>query len=347
MVKLNIFSSDYNTVARREDRQADLANTPTDSNSSEPSWWDKELSKDEIRQNYCCLLFWFLSSIVIISTVASSYWYVSYDQYALRRDTYSGVQSHPTYEEGRYFLTLDNSLVYFPSTYQEVSFVGATFADNGLEFDLYITFYYRLPKESVVEIYNEFSTYYDSKIINNAKQVTKNVASTFTVDNFLQNRTYIEKTIAEALEPYLMDTIGVEAPKEYFKIINIVFPDSLIETSLETAIALQNNEIQLYQQSVDVIEADTEKMKASIDADTTRTLEYANNQAEQIISNSESIATKIGLVARSDGLERVFSALNITASEDKTRLTKVFAVMDNTNQYTMLNDIKSNIQLKV
>jgi regulator of protease activity HflC (stomatin/prohibitin superfamily) len=308
---------------------------------------DDEATPDYIRSVGYWAFFALVVAIIVISTIASSFWYVSYSQYALRRNTYSGVDLTPTFTEGRYFQTLVNSMVYFPSTYQEVTFESKTFAENGLEFDCQITFYYRLPKDSVGSIYNKYSTSYDTRVVNNAKQVAKNVASTFSVDNFLSNRTYIERKIAIELEPYLLDTVGVYAPADYFKIINIVFPETLMSKSLETAVALQNNQVQSYQQEVDLIEADTQKLKATIDAQTSRTIEYAKNQATQIITNAHSKATQILLVARSDGIDTVCNELEINSSDSKNKLTKVFAVMDNLNNITMLSNVKGGTLLQI
>jgi frataxin-like iron-binding protein CyaY len=307
---------------------------------------ERELENDEMSCNFCWIFWWLIVAVIIIACISKSFWYVSFDEYTLRRNTYNGVTLSKVYTQNRYFLPLTESMVYFPSVFNEVTYTSQTFAENGLEFECLITFYYRLPKDKIGEIYNSYSMNYDLRVINNAKQIVKNIASTFSVVNFLENRIYIEKTIAIELEIYLKNTIGVDAPKEYFKIINIVFPTSLMDASLTTAIALQNNQIQLYQQEVDVINADTNKLKARIDAETNRTLEFANNEASQIITNSQSQANQIVLVSRSTGIKKVCTALNISTSEDTNKLTRAFAIMDNTNDVTMLNDVNSGVLLQ-
>lgn len=304
---------------------------------------DRELSKKEENCHNYGIGAFIIIAIVVITTITKSFWYVSYNEYALRKNSYNGVDITKTYEEGRYFLTLDNSLVYFPSTLQEVSFQSSIFAENGLEFDLDITFYYKLPKNKVGKIYNKYSTNYHSRITNNAKQVTKNIASTFPVDYFLQNKSYIEKTIANELELDLSNTIGVIVPKTFFKIIKISFPETLISKSLDTAIALQNNEIEQHKQEVDIIKADTSKLKAIIDAETSRTIEYANNEASLLVANGKSQAIQILIKARSDGINKVCNFVNITDSEEKKRLITIFAVMDNQHNVTMFNQIKNTL----
>ncbi len=284
--------------------------------------------------------------IIITSTVAKSYYYVSYDQYALRINKYHGVDLSKVYTEGRYFLTLDNYMVYFPSTYKPVKFVSNTFSDNGLEFDLDISFYYKIPKDNLPQIYDLYSTSYENKIQSNAKQVTKNIASTFSVEEFLTNRSYIEKSIGIEIEKQIWQTLNIYAPHDYFKIISIDFPDILISKSLDTAIALQNNEIAVLQQSVNLIKADTTQMISSIKAESNRILQYSQTQSNLITSNANSESTNILLTARTDGLELFCSGLNITHPDQINRINKIFSIIDNTNNITILNT-PNNFMLSV
>ena len=308
---------------------------------------DDEIYSDEIKRTGYWSLFGLIIFIVIVTTVSKSFWYVQYDEYALRRNTYHGVDIYNTYTSGRYFLTLDNSMVYFRSTYQESTFTSKLFSDAGLEFDCLMTFYYKLPKDNVGNIYNSYSVQYGSVVTNSAKQVIKDIASTFSVNTFMQNRSFIEDKIGVGLELYLNDTIGIIAPNKYFKIININFPQALIDASLNTAIALQNNLLNIYQQNVDLITADTNSLKVDIDTQTMLVLQDATNQANEIISNSNSQSTNIALVARSNGLKLLFNTLNITLASSKNKLITQFSVMDNANNITILNGLGNNVILNV
>lgn len=304
---------------------------------------DKHMSdEDESNMN------WFygislLAAIVIIATVTPSFWYVNYSQYTLDMNTYTGVRLKDTNGEGRYFLPLTEQMVYFPATYQYVEFVSESFADNGLEFDIHVGFYYRLPKDNVGAIYDSFSTNYGSRVENNAKRLVKNMASTFTVKQYQENRTYIEESIAVALETDLLDTVLVEAPRSLFKITNIKFPDTLVDTSLQTAEALQQNEIEEFLQDIDVIHADTNKQKAEIDARAVQKVEFANNEGAKLIANSISESNQIVLVARSDGINNVCEELNITNPVEKNRLVNAFAIMDNVNDPKILHDLRGSV----
>ena len=307
------------------------------------SYLTDEINNDKVVLYNWLIVGFLLVSVVIITTITLSFHYVSYDQYALKRNKYHGVHLGTVYNQGRYFLTLDNDFVYFPSTYQPIKFTSKTFSDNGLEFDLDVSFYYKLPKEEIGSIYNLYSTNYGSRIENNAKQVTKNVASNFNVDQFLQNRTHIEQTIGQELEKQIKNISNIDAPSQYFKIINIKFPTMLIDKSLDTAIALQNNEIAIKQQNVNIIKADTNQMVSKINAEKDLTYAYAQTEANKIIANANSASVNMMLVARSNGLDSLCNKLNITSSHDINRINKVFAIIDNANNVTLFNTMTNVI----
>jgi hypothetical protein len=299
---------------------------------------------DEEIGNFGCLIAMFLLVVIIVtSTVATSFHYVSYDQYAIRINKYHGADLSKIYTEGRYFLTLDNYLQYFPSTYQPIKFISSTFSDNGLEFDLDISFYYKIPQDKLSTIYDLYSTSYQNKIESNAKQVTKNIASTFSVDEFLTNRTYIEKTIGHELERQIWDTLNIYVPQDYFKIISIDFPDILISKSLDTAIALQNNEIAILQQSVNLIKADTTQMVSSITAESNRILQYSQSESNLITTNANSESSNILATSRTNGIDLFCSTLNISSAEHVNRINKLFSMIDSPNNITLLNTPNSMI----
>lgn len=303
---------------------------------------DRELTDDEVIVNHRWLVVWLIGLSVTAACVTESFWYVDYKHYALEVNNYHGVTSHKTYGEGRYFFTLDKKVIQFGSTFTEVDFTSSTFAGDGLEFELDVELYYRLPKDSVGEIYDKFATNYHDRVRKNAITTTKGIASTFSVDEFLSNRTYIEDTIAAALEVDLLATVGVDAPGLFVKIVDMRFPDLLITTSLDTALALQRNKVQEEQQTVDLIIAETNNQKAVIDVQTVQTGEFATNEATEIIATSEAGAIKILLVTRSDGVQSVFTAIGMTSPVEKNQLNRIFSVMDNPHDTTtMFNGVET------
>jgi hypothetical protein len=305
--------------------------------------WYNTCCVGEIENKTLCWIFtlFAITAIIVCSCVALSFHYVSYDQYALKRDVYGSVDGSTVYTQGRYFMTLNYDFVYFDSTYQQITFDSTIFTDNGLESDIYMSFFFSLPEDNVSSIYNTYSNSYSSKVISNSKQTAKNVASTFSVDEFINNRSYVEQTICKNIQDELLISTQTFAPSKLCKITSVIFPLTVISTSLDTAIALQNNEVQEYQQGVDLINADTTKIIASISAETNKTLLFATNIATQLVKNSESQAFKIVSLARSNGTELLCSTLGITDPLMKEQVVKIFAIADNQNNYTMFNNLNS------
>lgn len=313
------------------------SNNVQENNKNTYNYWVKEMTSTDFNCFWSVLINFLIAIIIITSTVATSYHYVRYDQYALRSNKYHGVQLSKVYTEGRHFLTLDNTMIYFPSVYKPIKFVSSTFSDNGLEFDLDISFYYKIPKDNLAQIYDLYSTSYENKIESNAKQVTKNIASTFSVDEFLTNRSYIEKTIGLSLENQIWQTLNIYVPSDYFKIISIDFPDILISKSLDTAIALQNNEIASLQQSVNLIKADTTQLISQITAQSNKIIQYAQTESNLIKSNAEYVSNNILLTARTNGLEMFCNELNITNPDQINKINKIFSIIDNSRNLTLFN----------
>lgn len=315
------------------------------------SWWewlmsfrewftDRELTSKEVMTNHGLLVLWLVGICILAGTLTESFHYIDYKNYGLITNTYHGVTTHKTYDTGRYLFTLDWSMIQFSSTYTLIEFTSSTFAEDGLEFDLDMRIYHRLPKNSVGDIYDQFSSNYNDRAEKNAITITKGVASGFSVDEFMGNRSYIEATIAAAIEPELLATVGVEAPAAFVKIVDMRFPDLLITTSLDTAIAKQRNKVQVEQQAVDLVVAETSRLKALVDVETVQTTEFATNEAKEITSTSEAEAAQLLLVTRSDGIQDVCSAISMTVPAEKNQLTRIFAVMDNPHSTTtMLNGV--------
>ena len=106
----------------------------------------------------------FLSIVLLVSLLPPSFHYIDYDNYGLLRNNFGDVHLTPTFVQGRYFEPLSFSFVEFPATFQPVEMQTAVFLDNGMEFQLRVRFYYRIPQEGVGELYDRFSNSYDSRI---------------------------------------------------------------------------------------------------------------------------------------------------------------------------------------
>lgn len=269
--------------------------------------------------------------------------FISYDQYALTRNRLGTVYETPVLTQGTYWLFPIYGTVIFPSTLVEVNFESTVFSDTGLEFILQIWSCYELPKDDIYDIYNKFSSSYDSRVQSISRKTIKNLAATFSITEFLQNRTKIEQVISIGVYNDLMSEMGVNAPTQYFKITDIQFPQNILNNSLNSALALQNNQLQQNQQEVQIVTADTAKMVASINAQTNQIIQNSVSESNQIIAYGSYKSDSIVASARSEGMKNTIAVVGLTGSS-VIDFVNVMALIDNNNK-TIIHDVSSQVIL--
>ena len=164
----------------------------------------------------------------------------------------------------------------------------------------------------------------------------------------MENRSYVESILAYNISMEISSVIGVSVPTTYCKILNIHFPETLINTSLASALALQQNQLNVILQSVDLIQATTDQIVAGINAQTQLLLQNADNSANQIVGTANAEANNIINTARSVGIASLFQYLNITLPGDKARLLKAMAIYDNIyGNVTVMVDVETNAILNL
>ncbi|CAM9265510.1 unnamed protein product, partial [Ectocarpus fasciculatus] len=245
--------------------------------------------------------------------MAESFHYVNFDEYALLQDVYGTVRLSKVYGEGRYFFPLNYDLLKFPSRYEPVKFDAVVFSETGLEFSVAIQFYYRLPKENLGDIYDSFSNNYNDRVVSNAQTTIKNVAAPLRLSEYLTNRTRVQQLFAQSVHEVLEENVRVDAPVNLFRIGEIALPETVIARSLESAIAIQNNEILANTQQVSVIRAETNTLVAATDAKKNEVINFAKNFAEVLVQDSKSFANQVGIKARGLGIATLLGALNFTS----------------------------------
>jgi hypothetical protein len=287
------------------------------------------ITKDYIIRKIHCIIIGLLIFGFLLFLMSLNF--VAYNEYALIRNRLGTVYKDPVLKQGTYPLLPIYDITRFPATLIEVEFISAVFSDTGLQFTMNIMFYYRLPKENLYDIYNKFSLGFDSRIKSNSKKIIKNSAATFSVKEFLQDRTRIEQELAQRVHDDLLEQIGVIALPQYFKIIDIIFPTNIIANSLQSAIALQNNELQTNQQGVDVTIADTLQLVAEIFAQTDQIVANSVSESEMIINSADFEAEKIRNLARGQGIKNVVKDLQLSNKHINT-FVDVMALYDNDNK---------------
>ncbi len=320
----DIESGDFKT---KHERPAEEAGDAADSNGSCCGWgWCCGClsDKDTGATNGC--LWFLLVALILVCTIAPSFWYLQYNQMAFDHSKYGtpAVDFHRVYGSGRHFLYLWHDFIIFPTTYQRVSFEGANalsiFADNGLPFEINIIFQYRLIPETLEHVYRTYSDNYDNQIQSIARARLKNRAVQFSADDYIFRRANISAEFAATAKAEIEAQVGVEVPLALFVVGDIQFPSQLIATNLQSAIEVQKNLVGQNQRQVDVINAITTTNLTSIAAATTRTQLDAEITANQTISNAQSVAKHQINSARGRGISYAINLLNMTSPVDEGKV---------------------------
>lgn len=272
-----------------------------------------------------------IALIILTSVLATSFKYVEYDEYAFRQYTYGKVDLDRVYTQGRYQMAPLYKMVKLPSTYQKIDIESPVFLNNGMEIIIKVIVYYHLVADNLGNIYHQFSMSYDDRIENIAKTTIKDSATShdFSIDNYVVDRELIQEVFTEEVLNELMNSIGVVIPGS-IRLLDITFPDSVINSSLISAIEKQNNEVQHLRQTVAVIEADTQQQIANITLEAALLTASANIEAGLITSNSQSEANGIVTSARGEGIESVLTTLNITTPALRDEFIRLVAILDST-----------------
>ena len=298
---------------------------------------------------WCLMILGLVGSIIFAACLASSFHYVKYDQYALLQNKYGTVSLSPVYGEGRYFLPLNYEFVIFPSNNIEVSIEAVVFSETGLQFEVDIFFYYRLPKENIGKIFNQYSQSYNDLVISNAKTTIKNTAAPLLLDNYFYNRTYVERLFANAVATVLAEIVYVDVDVDQFMIRSVVLPDQLLTLSLHTEITTQTSTLLELTQQVKLIEAETNTMVASITAETSQLINFAENRAGKLIQAANSYYHQVEIRARAEGIAHLLQLLHFdnSNSSETTSIIRTLALLDNSDNTTVISTNGQNLQVQV
>ena len=133
--------------------------------------------------------------IIAIAGGISGYEKVKTNHFGLDRSTFSGeIDTTKIYEQGRHWIGFMHEFILFPATQQTIQFytseenavTGRT--QDGLWISLDVSFQYKLVKDAIVSLYQNFGETYNDVFWQFARDVIRDVASTYTAIEFFNNR---------------------------------------------------------------------------------------------------------------------------------------------------------------
>ena len=296
-----------------------------------------------------------LAILLVCIMVPLSFHYIQYNEYAFVRDKFGKTDTGKVITQGRHFYTLKYDVIRFPSTYTEVRFVDndaqSVFTKEGYQILISISFWYKIPPESLEYIYQKYSMNYKNSIVNEAKLIIKNLAGTVNtglnveVERYITDRYNISQIIASVLSKQLYDEFGIDVPTKYVKLMYVGIPDSLLNQYSRTVEQTQRNQLEQNKQALELIKAETQTIVTNTKVQTDFILNSAKIDADRIVSNSKAFANNIITSQRGKGLKIIMDRLNITSQDDINRMIRIMSLTENQNNkifYNMDNKVIVN-----
>ena len=311
----------------------------------------------KVRNKLACIVTGFIATIMVILVaiplIASAPINVPYDRMALRQSKYGGVDYEHVYTAGRYWFGLSYTVQSFPVVNNLVSFSREdgsqlnVFTDNGLAFNIELTFMYRLRPSGLGALFKRFGTGYHQQIVSKAKPVVKNAATQFKLNDYVVSRTRIRDVFARELKREIEAEFdqSVEVMDECVALGHVFYPDSLISRNEQAATLLQQTEVETNQQAVRVIQADTNQKVQEIKISTQLLLDQAEVEANRIIASSQVAAKNAAVSARGESLALFFEALDLKTAAEQEEVTRLLAVRDNEHDARIIVGVEKQIYI--
>lgn len=273
----------------------------------------------------------FVTCLLLLILIPISFSYVEWDEWAFRKDVYNNkVHLSDVYTNGRYFWGIGKTKLTFSNLYHQEEAEFSIAASNGQEFNLFIKYNWRPKKNELKNIYLKFGTTISQQVSNRANSAIKNVAPTFTINEYIQNRTTIPNTLYASLFAELSN-IGVDVPREGFHLHDVDIPDKVTEINLNTAVQSQTNILRYNEQLAVGVRAETERLDQEIRANTTFLNLQTDAQISRLVVDAKTESNRITAEADGNGIKDLFTSLNVTDEETKKKFFQFFVLINAMN----------------
>jgi hypothetical protein len=269
-----------------------------------------------------CAILLAIGLFLIVVLVPLSFSYIEYNQVGMKREVYGTTDTHTILTRGRHKINPGlEQLVKFDATYQQVSFLDengqslSVYSSNGLQFNMDVIFYYKIDQERLSQTYTQYNLGYPVQVQNIAPSVIKNTAPQFAVLDYAHNRAHVQQVIGQALEQALSEQVYVNATSTFFVITNVFYPNTTLESNLDSALAVQQNALSQSQQALQLIIQETSVLVENVLVQANITLAKAVADSQVIIQNSISQSSAIVQSANGLGIQYAVQALGLSAED--------------------------------
>ena len=283
--------------------------------------------------------------LLILILVPLHFSYVERQEYALKRNTITNeVERSPVYDTGRWAWGVSYSAVAFPSNKIRVEFLGknalSVFTESGQVIFVEFVFYYRIRRDRLGALYEEFGRAYESRIVTFARAQLRNAAPNFVLEDYTTKRPEVARGYYNQMAPQLRDKAYVEVDEGSFFMQAISLPARTIRQKITIFETTQQLITQGYTLTANQTRLETSKNVTAV-----------NNQAEIIRQNATAEALKQTTEAEADYFGKIQTEIGAQLAAMSTRLgianqttqgalIKFNQMLDRTAQSTILTGVK-------
>lgn len=206
----------------------------------------------------CCFV-----AIVIIAAVWVSWAFetISPIEYGIVYNTISkSIDTSKVYDGGWHYVGFTSSFLKFPATIQNVEFTNYAGAESrpianartqeGLSVTLHISFQYKLMRDNVGDLYNDFTNQYERTFITRARGAIIEESSKYNSAEYWTNRKVIGAAMKKLVNEKLKEAF---ATCESLQILSIDFPEQREDAIINSQVTKEiNNQKKQEQEAAEV-----------------------------------------------------------------------------------------------
>lgn len=304
-----------------------------------------------------------IGAILLVILLPMSFSYLDFYEYGFaRRRTTGNVDTKRVYAGGRHFIGPDFEFKEFYAAAQFVSFLHIPiFTTDNLEVKITAELQYFLIKEDLKLLHDAYDVFYQSIVVNNAKDAIKNSITKFDTDEFIYNRSVIQNDLflgvrqrlggkcclpnckteckncqtwelcAKNCKPRNLCTKedkGFFVEVRYLQLQDIDIPLQVNERKLLSLIRdLEKEKEQSIKQEM-IVKKQTEFEVAKIRNLAQEIVANARAQSSLIIDQAEVNYSRIIENVHNQGLQKMFSELGLTSNKHKSSINYIRALRD-------------------
>jgi hypothetical protein len=264
---------------------------------------------------------------------------VEYNEYAFKRYIPSQtIYWDNVFEYGKWFWGAGYTSFTFPRTLIEVRLINLSIIpSSGLEFFLNATFYYRLngTADSLHAVFKSFGTTgYNDQVTKLVIGDIKNNAPMFTVDEYLNNRFYVQDQLEDIIRVTLAEN-NIILDEGMFLMLSMQFPDRVLSKYLQTAVQAQQSITAQYEQEQTIIQQETNYMINLYLNNATYIQQTTAAQVQNVLVTANATGYNLIQEAEGAGLQYFLTQIPVTDSNDIKLIVETMAYLRNKPQFVV------------